>query len=125
MQKPKYVNLAVMAIWATFIFSAAIAIIDRQTGAMTSGEFTGALFFTAILCIVPYKISAGKNWARYAYAVAVALTTAMMFAGESAGVTKLALIFSWLSLPIEGWILYCLFRRESGEWFEARALAKN
>jgi hypothetical protein len=121
MKKSAPIRYAVLAIWVTIALSVVIAVIDRQTGAMSSGNFLGSLFIYAFVCILPFKISEGKNWARYVYAVVVALTTAVLFAGETQDASTLALIFSWFSLPLEAWVLYCLFRPGSGAWFGARS----
>jgi hypothetical protein len=120
-QKPRTVEHAVLAIWASFGLFTLIAIIDRQSGAMSSGQFVSALLTYALLCVLPYKIGAGRNWARYVYAIFVALSIALMLAGETKGITKLALVMSYLTLPMQAWILYALFRPTSGEWFAARA----
>jgi hypothetical protein len=120
MQKPQSVTNAVLAIWANIALFTLIAVIDRQTGAMKSGEFMSTLVANAIVCVVPYKISAGRNWARYVYAILIVLSIALMLGGETMGITKLALIMSYLTLPLQAWIIYCLFRSNSGAWFAAR-----
>lgn len=78
----------------------------------------GSLFMYGICAILPYKISLGRNWARYFYAVLMVIGIAMMFAGESAGISKIDKVVSWLMLPVEGWIIFSLFKPESAEWFE-------
>lgn len=124
MQRPKAVTNAVLAIWATVGLSTVVAIIDKQTGALSSDLFMGILFTYALFCVLPYKITVGRNWARYVYAILVALTLAMILAGETKDISKLALVFSYVMLPVEAWILYSLFHPDSGKWFEARTLAK-
>jgi len=118
MTKPTTVSNAVLAIWVTLGVSVLSAVIGRATGQISSGAFMGSLFMYGICAILPYKISLGRNWARYFYAVLMVIGIAMMFAGESAGISKIDKVVSWLMLPVEGWIIFSLFKSESAEWFE-------
>lgn len=119
MNKPTSVSNAVLAIWVTLGVSVLSAIASRVTGQISSSAFMGNLFIYGLFAVLPYKISLGRNWARYFYAILTVLTVAMMIAGETAGVSKIDQVVSWLMLPIEGWVIFSLFKRESGEWFEA------
>ncbi|TXH09665.1 MAG: hypothetical protein E6R04_07505 [Spirochaetes bacterium] len=119
MNKPTSVSNAVLAIWVTLGISVLSAIASRITGQVSSSGFMGNLVVYCLFAVLPYKIGLGRNWARYFYAILIVFTFAMLLAGETAGASKIDLIVSWLMLPVEGWILFSLFKRESGEWFEA------
>jgi hypothetical protein len=118
MSKPVSVSNALLAIWVTLGISVLSAVAGRATGQLSSGEFFGALFTYGLCAILPYKIGLGRNWARYFYAIFMGLCIAALLAGERAGLSKIDVIVSWLLLPVEAWIIFSLFKRESGEWFE-------
>lgn len=119
MTKPISVSNALLAIWGTLGISVLSAVAGRATGQLSSGAFFGSLFMYGLCAILPYKIGLGRNWARYFYAILMGLGFAAMLAGERAGLTKIDVVVSWILLPVEGWIIYLLFKRESGEWFES------
>ena len=118
MTKPTSVSNAVLAIWVTLGISVLSAVAGRVTGQISSGTFMGTLFLYGLCAILPYKIGLGRNWARYCYAIFMVLGFASIIAGESGGMSKIDIALSWLLLPVEGWIIFSLFKRESGEWFE-------
>lgn len=120
MNKPTALSQAVIAIWITLGLSALSAVVSKLLGWIASDAFFGTLFLYALFSIIPYKISIGKNWARYFYAVITAIGVAMMLAGEHEGASKLDIALSWILLPVEAWVLYSLFRRDSSEWFESQ-----
>jgi len=117
MNKPASLSRALLAIWTTFGISAVLAVVDRLLGHLTPEAFLGTLVLYMALTVLPYKISQGRNWARYTYTVLNVFATAMLVAGESAGATQIELVWSWVTLPLEAWIVYSLFTRESNEWF--------
>lgn len=117
MNKPASLSRALFAIWATFGLSAALAVVDRLLGNLTPVAFLGTLVLYMALTVIPYKLSQGRNWARYAYVVLNVFATAMLVAGETAGATRIELVLSWVFLPVEAWICYGLFTRESNQWF--------
>ena len=118
MNKPTSVSNAVLAIWVTLGISVLSAVAGRVTGQISSEAFFGNLFMYGLCAILPYKIGVGRNWARYVYTITMALGVAALLAGESGGLSKIDILVSWLMLPVEGWIVFLLFKRESGEWFE-------
>lgn len=117
MNKPTAVSRALLVIWTTFGISAVLAVVDRMLGHLTPEAFLGTLILYMTLTVLPYKISQGRNWARYTYAVLAAFAAAMMVAGETAGATKIELVWAWVTLPLEAWIVYSLFTREANQWF--------
>jgi len=119
MSKPVSVSNALLAIWVTLGISVLSAVAGRATGQLSSGEFFGSLFVYGLCAVLPYKIGLGRNWARYFYAIFMGLSIAALLAGERVGLTKIDMIISWVLLPVEAWIIYSLFKRESGEWFES------
>jgi hypothetical protein len=117
MNKPASLSRALFAIWATFGISAALAVVDRMLDNLTPEAFLGTLVLYMALTILPYKISQGRNWARYVYTILSVFAVAMLVAGESAGATKIELVWSWVTLPLDAWIVYLMFTHESNEWF--------
>lgn len=120
MNKPTSVSNAVLAIWVTLGISLLSSVASRALGQSSSGEFFGTLLIYGIVAIFPYKIGLGRNWARYVYSVLMVLTVATMFAGETDNASKIEIAVSWILLPVEGWILFSLFKPESGAWFEQK-----
>ncbi len=114
---PQSVNQAVIAIWGTLLVSSISAVINKQIGAVSSGDFALYLIFYGILCILPYKISRGSNPARYVYTVIFAITLLLMLGGETKAIPKLDLIVSYLMIPVEIFIIYRLFSGEANSWF--------
>lgn len=117
MEKPSSVTRAEVGIWALTGMSLAVAVLDRQSDAITAGMFWFVLVSIAFFCILPYKIGQGANWARYGYALSVAFTLAVLFSGEARTLPKLDLVTGLLSLPIELWLVTELFRKDSSAWF--------
>lgn len=120
MNKPTSVSNAVLAIWVTLGISLLSSAASRALGQSTSGEFFWALFVYGLVAIFPYKMGLGRNWARYVYAVLMVLTVAIMLAGETDNASKIEILVSWVLLPVEGWILFSLFKPDSGAWFEQK-----
>lgn len=118
MTKPNSVSNAILAIWVTLGISVLSSVAGRALGQISSGAFFGSLFTYGLCAILPYKIGLGRNWARYFYAILMGLGFAAMLAGERAGLTNIDVVISWLLLPVEAWIIFSLFKREVGEWFE-------
>lgn len=118
--KPVSARNAEIAIWVTIGISALIAVIDIKMGTISSATFTGYLFVYGLVCIIPYKIGRGSNASRYVYAVLMAITVLMMVGGVPTGEPKLDTIFSYLMLPLEGFIIYNLFTSESTAWFSGQ-----
>ena len=118
MNKPTSISHAVLAIWATMGICILSAIAGRATGQISSNNFIGTLITYGLFAILPYKMGLGRNWARYFYTVITAIGYAMIFAGETAGMSQIDKVLSWILLPVEGWIIFLLFKPESREWFE-------
>lgn len=125
MNKPTSVSDAVLAIWVTLGISVLSTVASRIVGQISPGDFFGTLFAYCLCAILPYKIGLGRNWARYFYTILMVLTAAVMLAGETSGMAKIDVVVSWFLLPVEGWIVFHLFKRESGDWFEGRTVAPH
>jgi len=116
MEVPAGVKQAVIAIWATIAVSAVLAAYSKVTGLYSEGEFFSALFISALLCIIPYKLSNGSNASRYVYVVLSAMTV-LVAIGSAAQVKKLDMYISVMLLPVEAFIIYRLFEKEASAWF--------
>jgi hypothetical protein len=118
MNKPTALSHAIIAIWVTLGLAVLSSVVSRLSGSIASDVFIGNQVGFALCAIIPYKISGGRNWARYFYAVLSASGAAMMLAGEYQGSSSLDVALSWILLPVDVWILYSLFRKDSSEWFK-------
>jgi hypothetical protein len=116
MEVPAGVRQAVIAIWATIAVSAVLAVYSKVAGLYSEGEFFSALFISAFLCIIPYKLGNGSNASRYVYVVLSALTV-LIAIGSAAQVKKLDMYISVMLLPVEAFIIFRLFEKEASAWF--------
>jgi hypothetical protein len=119
MKKPQSVVTAVYAIWATVgldVFMTAISSENPESASAMAGGAVISLAVYGLLCI---NISRGRNWARNVYAVLMAAEVAALLAFDSAGVSDLETVVSYLMVPFEGWILFRLFGSESDGWFKS------
>jgi len=117
MPKPRSVTQAVIAIWVTIGLDFLVATIEGSTGAMSSGQLMLNLISCLLYGLLTNRISAGNNLARYVYAVLVAIEVAALLAFGLDGATELEGAVAYISPPIEGWIMFMLFRAESTPWF--------
>ncbi|MDR3369282.1 hypothetical protein [Rhodoferax sp.] len=67
--------------------------------------------------IITLRISAGSHRARLLYVFLVALEVATLMAFGLSEATDLELLLTYLTLPLEAWILVKLFGAESDKWF--------
>ncbi len=118
MRKPPSVITAVHAIWITIALDLLVTALGL-TGADSLPEtLRGCVFSFAVYGLLSLKISQGRNWARNFYAVLLAAEVAALFAFDNKDVSDLEIMVSYLMLPVEGWVLFQLFRAESDEWFK-------
>jgi len=117
MDRPESINQAVMGIWATIAVSAIGSLINKWLGSISMGEFVFTIFLYAFVCILPYKISKGSNAARYVYLIFFIITILFMLAGMGEEIPKLDFILSIILIPVEIFIIYRLFQKESSAWF--------
>lgn len=117
MEKPNSVARAETAIWFTLALAAVVAVIDRQAQTINTEYFFAYLLQIVACALIPYKIGQGRNWARYIYVLLGAFSAAIVVAGEVPGMPKLDIIVYWVTLPLECWIIWNLFRKESAPWF--------
>jgi len=117
MSRPEGVNQAIIGIWVTIVLSAVCSLINKWIGVISSGQFVFTIFIYAIICILPYKISKRSNAARYVYLVFFAISILFMLAGIGNEIPKLDFVLSIILIPVEIFIVYRLFQKESSLWF--------
>ena len=117
MMKPEGVNQAIIGIWATIGLSAVVSLINKWMGAISMEEFIFTILFYALICILPYKINKGSKAARYVYLIFFAISILFMLAGVGNDIPKLDLILSIILIPVELFIVYRLFQKDSSSWF--------
>lgn len=100
---------AVYAIWATIIFSAILAIIDKWTGYIGEGEFMFTLIFYGIFSIIPYKISKGSDGAKYFYLVLFGISIFSMIGLGKGDMSMASFIGNILMIPVSLYVIYELF----------------
>lgn len=115
---PKVVKNAVQAIWVTSIASAFVVVANYDEATVDSIIING--LFLLVCVIVTLKISAGSNFARLFYAFLVALEVAVLMAFGLADANDLEQLLTYLTLPLEAWILVKLFGTESDQWFATK-----
>lgn len=117
MNIPKNINQAIIAIWFTLTISAAIAVVNKQLGEISSNLFMFSLIGYGLLCIIPYKITKGSNPARYVFTIFTAISYLLLLGGETEDMTKLDIGLSIALIPVNIFILYRLFNNEGNNWF--------
>ena len=117
MDKPSTVNQAVLAILLTLAISTLLAFYQKLTGQASSGEFVSTVIFYSLLCILPYKINNKSNAARYVYLVITIASVLFMLGGINYEKYKLEYIVSFILIPVEIFIIYRLFQKETSNWF--------
>lgn len=125
MPKPRSVTQAVIAIWVTIGLDFLVATIEGSTGAMSSGQLMLNLISCLLYGLLTNRISAGNNLARYVYAVLVAIEVAALFAFGLDDATGLEALVSYVSIPLEAWIMFMLFRADSAPWFVKSRVARR
>ena len=119
METPSEVKQAVLAILATLAISTFLALYQKLTGSISSGQFIGTIIIYAFLCILPYKISNKSNPARYVYLLLTIVTLLALFAVDYKKY-KVEFYISFILFPIEIFIIYRLFQKESSHWFVSK-----
>jgi hypothetical protein len=122
MEKPQAVEQAVILIWGTLALSAISSLINKWMGHIDAGQFVFSLIVYGIMCVIPYKISRGSNATRYVYLILTAITILFMLGGLGNDMPKLDLVLSIVLTPVELFILYKLFQKESASWFSSNQI---
>ena len=118
--RPRSVANAIQVIWITIAIDA-MMMVSRYVETDTN---VNALVFNGIMLLfyslMTVRISAGRSWARRAYAFLVAMELALIAAYGLSDASDLEVLVTYLTLPLELWILVQLFRAEADAWFKAR-----
>ena len=117
MTKPTGINQAVIGIWLTIMLSAIAALVNKWLDVISMEEFIFTIILYAFLCIFPYKINKGSNATRYVYLVFFAISMLFMLAGIGDDMPKIDFILSIILIPVELFIIYRLFQKDSSPWF--------
>lgn len=126
MQKPQSVITAVYAILITLGLDLFVTGLSNSNGADSmSGTIAGSVISLAVYGLLCIQISRGRNWARNVYAVLLAAEVAGLFAFENKDASDIEIVVSYLMVPVEGWILFQLFRAESAEWFNQKPMLQQ
>ncbi|MFI3121177.1 MAG: hypothetical protein QX203_14475 [Methylococcaceae bacterium] len=124
MNVPNNVFQAVIAMWASLIIAAIMTLFEQKLGNIPNDFFAIALITIGLLSIFPYKIFNRSNVSRYIYTVWTVLSVFHGLGSEEDPTIKLesipTLILSIIELPLEIFIIYKLFTRESNLWFSTR-----
>lgn len=121
MQRPQFIGTAIQLIWLTLALDALTmgANYDGTPANLDSLTFNGTMLI--VYAFVTLKIAVGRNWARRSYAFLVALEFALVAAFGLSDATELEVLLTYLTLPLELWILYRLFGAEADVWFRAQS----
>ena len=118
MQSPRSVTSAVVAIWFTIALDFLVTNIEGLDGTMPSGQFMLNLISCFFYGLLVNRISVGNNLARYVYAILIAIEVAALLAFGLDDATGLEAAVSYVSIPLEFWIMFTLFRANSNPWFQ-------
>ena len=118
MQRPRSVTSAVVAIWFTIALDFLVTNIEGLDGTMPSGQFMLNLISCFFYGLLVNRISVGNNLARYVYAILIAIEVAALLAFGLDDATGLEAAVSYVSIPLEFWIMFTLFRANSNPWFQ-------
>ena len=117
MQKPNSVKHAEILIWVTLAVTSIVSIIELKMGLISGSLLVSTLLLNCVYGIIPYKIGAGSNAARYIYAVLCALGFALLVSDVVPGMPQIELVVAWVELPVTLYTLYLLFNATSKPWF--------
>ena len=120
MNVPNNVFQAVIAMWASLIIWAIVILFEKKLGVINNEYFVFSLVTCAFFSIIPYKIFNRSNASRYIYTVLAVLGLFLMEADGEEPMAKGEMILSIIEIPLEIFILYKLFTRESNLWFSKR-----
>jgi hypothetical protein len=117
--RPHSIAIAVQAIWISlamdaFTMLASFDGVSNQVDALTFNAMMLTLYG-----LVTFKIASGRDWARRVYAVLVAMELALLAAFGVGEASELEVLVTYLTLPLEIWILFKLYSAESDAWFKA------
>jgi hypothetical protein len=122
--RPRTVSLAIQAIWLTIAMDAMmmVASYDGSDANVDALTFNGTMLL--FYALVTVKISIGRNWARRAYAFLIAMELALVAAFGLSDATELEVLVTYLTLPLELWVLVQLFGLQADLWFKAIGRAR-
>jgi hypothetical protein len=117
MQRPQFISTAIQLIWLTICIDVLtmIASYDGTSANTQSLAFNGVMLM--LYAFVTVKMSNGKNWARRSYAFLIAMEFSLVAAFGLSDASELEVLVTYLTLPLELWILYRLFGTEADGWF--------
>ena len=118
MPRPRSVTQAVIAIWFTIGLDFLVTNIECFDGTMSSGQFALNLISCLLYGLLTNRISAGNNLARHVYAILIAVEVAALSAFGLDDATGLEAAVSYVSIPLEFWIMLALFRADGNPWFQ-------
>ena len=119
MLKPKPVTYAVGALWGALTFLGANLIFNAAAGNVSMARLAGGLFGLLAWAIIIWRISAGRNWARYVYAVALAYCFARIAAAPTPNTSWQTLLDSLLG-GTTLMALILMFCPASSAWFKRK-----
>jgi len=117
MQRPKLVSVAVQLIWLTIAIDAVMMVVSFDGTPANADALTFNGVMLLFYALVTAKIAAGRNWARHSYAFLVVMEFALVAAFGLSDASELEEVVTYMTLPLELWILYRLFNAEADAWF--------
>ena len=124
-ERPIQVTRAVILLWVSLGFGLAIGALDWQhLASIQSPGFTIyiAVFGLAIMALLIYKISLGRNWARITVLVLMVFG-ALPYVSDLADMFRSSMFVGFLSLAQLGlqlFALYLIFTNPGKTWFRAK-----
>jgi hypothetical protein len=113
---PVSVTISIQLIWLMLAVNALMMVVDYDEASVNAMVFNTILL--AFNGFVAVKISGGKNWARQAYSLLVALDVALILVFGLDAASDLGVLVTYLSVALEGWTLIKVFGAEAEPWFK-------
>lgn len=109
----KTINL----VWLSIGLTCLSQLLNIWAKLISPGAFTASILIMGLCCIIPYKLSQRSNAARYVYAVLVGIGILFILSGIDNSQTKIDIVFSIITFPLDIYILIKLFSDEASDWF--------
>ena len=125
MDRPRGVSQAIVVLWLTIILNVICEIVNVSLGDISVIEFLLGLVISAVLCIIPYKLSKGSDAARQCFIalfILGVLANLIILSGIyldyiDLDLTRVDVALTIVAFPANLFILYRLLQHDAVMWF--------
>ena len=115
MKKPSAIKHAVIFLWITVVLSVSVIFLGESMGVNSETIFVVSLVICGLFCIFPFCIAKRINSVRYIYSALIVISVFSLLVFE---LPMVYFMFALVCIPIEFYVIFCLFQAESSRWFE-------